>query len=62
MTLITEDECIIFLSYRGKVVKVFPSNADPEALYHAVEVAVNKAKKELTKKKKNLKKKSIEDL
>ena len=52
----------MLFSYRGKVVKVFPSNADPEALYHAVEVAVNKAKKELTKKKKILKKKSIEDL
>ena len=52
----------MLFSYRGKVVKVFPSDADPEALYHAVEVAVNKAKKELTKKKKNLKKKSKEDL
>ena len=31
-------------------------------MYHAVEVAVNKAKKELTKKKKILRKESKEDL
>jgi len=49
------------VDHRGKVVKVFPTNVDPEALYHAVEVTVNKAKKELSKKKKKSVKKELKE-